>query len=734
MTVQHDPVSDPRYGAVPSDTPIATTAGMPVLVPEPKRHIYRAASAAPVEYPALALRFTPNAQNVTVSITIGAGPVAVAAVGNAIQVTALQAGTTTYANLLAAWNAAAGVLDLATLTGDAGTFPATYTGMSSTALSTTRIAEGVGLTGLCTDGVWRPVRLLTDGSLEVSVSIGDAIKAYQYVSVEGGTPVQADGVTANIPEAKTYTYDAGPPALTMTFTPYINGLSVGLSDTGAESVTIASGFITITVNGTTTNDVSLTATWAASDAAAVCGFAMDAGTVPGAATYGPQDLWTERTVAAGADVGLDTADGSYIPAIVDSDGKKIVRPHIVPIGAATAATSASPVVGTTGRLPADVTLTIDAGMDITVHPLCGGVTVAVTTAAAAAVAATGNAVTLTALNTGATTVADMQALIAADASVAALLTITGTALDTFDAALAIAATDLWTEGVIAASAQFALDEDGNWSPAAQGSNSVVMVPIGSATPAAADEQVGVTGRLPQDLSFTISAGNDITIHPKQGGVSVIVATAAAAAVSATGKVVTLTSKNDDSTDVTAMLALIAASASVNALLSISGTGADLFDHTLVLAETPLWTTGTIPANALIALDSSGYWLPVETDTSGGIKMSMTSLIAGEDITAGRLKVMPKCATGSGGILAASGTGHNEACVVHRIMIAETGGANPITVLLRDNGAGGTIKTPTFTVAASGSVTHELNTAFGTDVYITCGGAGTPSVCVNVHSG
>jgi hypothetical protein len=31
---------------------------------------------------------------------------------------------------------------------------------------------------------------------------------------------------------------------------------------------------------------------------------------------------------------------------------------------------------------------------------------------------------------------------------------------------------------------------------------------------------GVTGRLTKDYTFTISAGNDIVIHPKQGGVSV----------------------------------------------------------------------------------------------------------------------------------------------------------------------------------------------------------------------
>jgi len=416
----------------------------------------------------------------------------------------------------------------------------------------------------------------------VAVTPDGAVAAAGVAAESGGVATLPAGVTARIPEAYTYEYDAVL-GLTMTFTPYINGLSVGLSDTGAETVTLLNDFITVTVDGAATTDVTLAATWAASDAAEVCGLTIDAGTVPLAATYGPQDLWTERTVSAAAMVGMTRA-GTYLPAIIGDDG-------------AMASGIADPTTG---------------------------------------------------------------------------------------------------------------------DP---------VVPQ------------GVTGRLTKDLTFTISAGNDIVIHPKQGGVSVIVATAAAAAVSATGKVVTLTSKNDDTTDVAAMNVLIAASAAVSALIGpLQGTAGDLFDHLLLLAETPLWENGTIPANALIALDSSGYWSPVEMDTSGGIKMSMTSLIAGEDITAGRLKVMPKCATGSGGILVASGTGHNAACVVHRVMIAETGGANPITVLLRDGGAGGTVKTPTFTVAASGSVTHELNTAHGTDVYITCGGAGTPSVCVNVHSG
>jgi len=146
---------------------------------------------------------------------------------------------------------------------------------------------------------------------------------------------------------------------------------------------------------------------------------------------------------------------------------------------------------------------------------------------------------------------------------------------------------------------------------------------------AATQQQGVPGRLPVDVTFTINVGKTIIGHPKQGGVSFIGANAAAAAVSAVGKVVTLTAKNDGTTTVTAMLALIAASPSVAALLTISGTGTDTFIGTFSVAETPLWASGTIPANALCVLGSDGYWWPAERDSTGGIKVSNSSLAHGE---------------------------------------------------------------------------------------------------------
>lgn len=163
--------------------------------------------------------------------------------------------------------------------------------------------------------------------------------------------------------------------------------------------------------------------------------------------------------------------------------------------------------------------------------------------------------------------------------------------------------------------------------------SAIAVPGGAAALPA-----GVPGRLPVDETFEIAAGKNIVVHPLVSGVSWIMATGAAAAVSATGKVVTLTSKNDDSTTVAAMQALIAASASVAALLSITGTGADAFDHTYVQAQTALWASGTIPANAICVLGSDGYWWPAEADATGGLKASLTSLINGEDSSRRVLRV------------------------------------------------------------------------------------------------
>jgi hypothetical protein len=286
------------------------------------------------------------------------------------------------------------------------------------------------------------------------------------VAASGAAPAAEHGTVAALLEPKTWEYDTG---LDCTFTPGRNGLAVVVSDTGAESVTYTpsplgtgGGGITVTVDGGVSTDVSLAATWAASDAADVCDVTIASGTFPVGASLAPTDLWTDRVVTVAADVRLGD-NGERMIARCDNDGMSYVLPRLP---------------RTPGAVPTDVQ--------------------------------------------------------------------------------------------------------------------------------------GTPGRLQVDETFSIAAGKYITVHPLQAGVSWVMATAGAAAVSAVGKVVTLTSKNDDTTTVTAMRALIAASASVAALISIpTGTGADTFDHTYVQAETPLWTTGTIPANAMVGLGPDGYYWPME---------------------------------------------------------------------------------------------------------------------------
>lgn len=248
------------------------------------------------------------------------------------------------------------------------------------------------------------------------------------------------------------------------------------------------------------------------------------------------------------------------------------------------------------------------------------------------------------------------------------------------------------------------------------------------------QQQGVPGRMPLDYTFTIAAGKTIQVHPKRAGASFSVATAGAAAVSASGLAVVLTSKSDDTTTVAAMQALIAASPAVAALLSISGTALDTFDHLLVLADTPLWYEGTIPANLICALGPDGYVWPVELDATGGIKTSDSSIGGGEDLPNKTQVTEERWALGSGGILAASGTAHNVPGRIACLVVSETGGANPVTCYLRDGGAGGTVKTPTFYVAAGQSKEIWFSLPAGTDVYATIAGAGTPSVAVYMHAG
>lgn len=237
-------------------------------------------------------------------------------------------------------------------------------------------------------------------------------------------------------------------------------------------------------------------------------------------------------------------------------------------------------------------------------------------------------------------------------------------------------------------------------------------------------------RAPQDGRHTINAaGDEILLHPLRNGVSVTLAFGGSASVSVSGRAVTLTAVSGTTT-VAAMQTLIAGSAAAS-LLTLSGTSGAVFGTGYGMTSFPLWVDTVLSPSVLVTLGSDGYWWPAEADASLGVAVSLSSRIAGEDLTADRLMTLVKCNLGSGGILTASGTMHNAACVVRRLVVRETGGSSAITVVLRDGGSGGTVKTVTYVIPASGGINEQLDLAFGTDVYLSVTGTGTPSAVVYV---
>lgn len=393
------------------------------------------------------------------------------------------------------------------------------------------------------------------------------------VAASGAAPAAEHGTVAALLEPKTWEYDTG---LDCTFTPGRNGLVVAASDTGAESVTYTpslsgGGFITVTVDGGVSTDVSLAATWAASDAADVCDVTIASGTFPVGATLAPTELWTDRVITVAADVKLGD-NGERMITRCDNDGMSYVLPRLP---------------RTPGAVPTDVQ--------------------------------------------------------------------------------------------------------------------------------------GTPGRLPVDETFSIAAGKYITVHPLQVGVSWVMATAGAAAVSAVGKVVTLTSKNDDTTTVTAMRALIAASASVAALISIpTGTGADTFDHTYVQPDTALWASGTIPAHLQCALYPDGYVWPIEVDSTGGLKSSMSSALSGENGLTGSSGRIWCQVPGTGGtVLTDSGTLYASPCRVIGFIVT-TSTAATAEGTFKDGGVGGTTKAGHFFNVIGSVFVPAFGLTVGTDLYFTKG--------------
>jgi hypothetical protein len=304
----------------------------------------------------------------------------------------------------------------------------------------------------------------------------------------------------------------------------------------------------------------------------------------------------------------------------------------------------------TVRLPQELLHSITGSLTdaITIYAKKAGVTVSVATGAGPiAVAATGDAVAITGVIVGVSTVTNLQAAIAASAAVDAILGVSGVGATIFGAAYAgLSLTRLFADfsvdvhgiagrTVAGKYVPLLLNDNGELPVAVTIGDTIVTNPYLPATPGATStKQQGTLGRLNQDLSYAIAAGKTISFHPLQHGVSVSVVSGGAAAVLATGRAVVFTEKSDDTTTLTAMLALLAASNAAGLVAINLGTavGADTWNHLLTLADTALWASGTIPAQLMCAVGPDGYNWPVELDASGGVKSSQSSLAAGEDIT------------------------------------------------------------------------------------------------------
>jgi hypothetical protein len=160
----------------------------------------------------------------------------------------------------------------------------------------------------------------------------------------------------------------------------------------------------------------------------------------------------------------------------------------------------------------------------------------------------------------------------------------------------------------------------------------LMLPI--AVGGAAGEVVGTTGKLPYvaGVSHTINATGPktVTVRELVGGVSWSVASGGGHSVLASGRAVTITVKNDDSTTTADVIADIAASATVSRLMALTGTAGDHWDHTLAGAGEALEYDGTIPAQVTCMRWPDGYFRPAEIDSTDGIKTSLSSLLFSED--------------------------------------------------------------------------------------------------------
>lgn len=166
-----------------------------------------------------------------------------------------------------------------------------------------------------------------------------------------------------------------------------------------------------------------------------------------------------------------TEDGVRLHAD-KADGALHVKSLVTPVSGA----SPSSPIGTPGRLPVNWTEDLD-GINGTWHPRVSQVSIVRQVGAGPVTAsAVGTTVTVSGIIVGTTTIADIQAAIAADAASAAVVDLLGTGTDVVGAGYGGgAAHDLWAEGMIPANALMALDATGRWTPFVQSDSSGISI-------------------------------------------------------------------------------------------------------------------------------------------------------------------------------------------------------------------------------------------------------------------
>lgn len=379
----------------------------------------------------------------------------------------------------------------------------------------------------------------------------------------------------------------------------------------------------------------------------------------------------------------EASDGSG-DAVMSQADKADGAVHVKQLGSVAGAAAGSALTAVPAMIPEALTETIDVGPPVLTAqwvPLAEGVTVDVALGAGpVAAAAVGNAVSITALVAGVTTVGQVQAAIAAVPAVAALVRLDGTPADVYGAAYAgLATTALDHSRVGGMRGVCGFRPDGTWGPLRldQNGHLVVDVEVG--------DEIEVTQAVAADLNCT--EANSAAI-------------AASLAVA---------------DDWDAVHDAVAGTDGVRQM------GTAYADPSVLPAD--------VSANgddARVAVSRKGETFVYPSRLSCGERATATA--SGSD----RMAVREEWALGSGGILAATGTAHNAPCRLACLILAETGGANPVTATIRDNGAGGTQTVPTIYCAPGQSREIWLAHAHGTDVHVTIAGAGTASCAVYYH--